>query len=129
MKTARYITTGDIVTIEEERGNWTRVSHFGSSQFVPTQLLEPVEFIPPTASDSPKSSSISSSPKKAPKGSSSDDVSMFLREMETEEDLRNVCKDVGIEFPQRSSMGLTKMAIGNQLRKLIKNGEYELSWA
>ena len=127
MKTARYITTGDIVTIEEERGNWTRVSHFGSSQFVPTQLLESVAAVPVFAD--PNSPAISPAPKKAPKGSSSDDVSMFLREMETEEDLRNVCKDVGIEFPQRSSMGLTKMAIGNQLRKLIKNGEYELSWA
>lgn len=126
MKTARYITTGEIVTIEEERGNWTRVSHFGSSQFVPTQLLEPVAAAPVPA---PAPPSISPAPKKAPKGSSSDDVSMFLREMETEDDLRNVCKDVGIDYPVRSSMGLTKMAIGNQLRKLIKNGEYELEWA
>jgi len=128
MKTARYITTGEIVTIEEERGNWTRVSHFGSSQFVPSLLLEPVEFIPPSANATPPSSELKTQRANKP-ARTPDEVSLFLREMETEDDLRGVCRDVGIEYPIRSSLGLTKMAIGNALRKLVKSGEYELSWA
>lgn len=128
MKTARYVTTGEIVTIEEERGNWTRVSHFGSSQFVPSVLLEPVERV--ESKTLREASSASPSPKKREASPRTpDEVSLFLREMETEDDLRGVCKDIGMEYPIRSSLGLTKMAIGNHLRKLIKNGEYELSWA
>lgn len=125
---AIYLPTGETVEVEgpSESGVFTRVSFNGSSQYVATGQLSPLL-------DEPAPIPISPSPKAKPepkaRSSSCDDVSMFLREMETEEDLRNVCKDIGIEYPQRSSMGLTKMAIGNSLRKLIRNGEYELEWA
>lgn len=128
---AIYMPTGEIVDVEgpSESGVFTRVSFNGSSQFVATgQLSALPEQVESKILREPISPTTKA--KAEPKArSSSDDVSMFLREMGTEEDLRNVCKDVGIEYPQRSSMGLTKMAIGNQLRKLIKNGEYELEWA
>lgn len=125
---AIYMPTGETVEVEgpSESGVFTRVSFNGSSQFVATGQLSA---LPEQVESKTLREPISPTTKRTPKASSCDDVSMFLREMETEEDLRNVCKDVGIEYPQRSSMGLTKMAIGNQLRKLIKNGEYELEWA
>jgi len=125
---AVYQPTGEVVTVigPSESGVFTRISSFGSEQFVATGCLLPIEDAPKPP---PKESKPKESTKKVPAQRAADEVTMFLREMETEEDLRGVCKDIGIEFPQRSSLGLTKMAIGNSLRKLIKNGEYELSWA
>lgn len=125
---AIYIPTGEVVEVEgpSESGVFTRVSFNGSSQFVATGCLSAIE-------DSPKPPPKEPKPRESTKEPSSrrppDEVSLFLREMETEEDLRNVCKDIGIDYPQRSSLGLTKMAIGNALRKLVKSGEYELEWA
>lgn len=124
---AIYMPTNEIVEVEgpSESGVFTRVSFNGSSQFVATGQLAPLpEKIPKAVAENP-----SVAPIKAQKARTADEVTLFLREMETEDDLRNVCKDIGIEYPERTSFGLTKMAIGNALRKLIKNGEYELSWA
>ena len=121
---AIYTPTGEVVEVEgpSESGVFTRVSFNGSSQFVATGCLAAIEEAPKPPSKEKKVRE--PSPKRA-----ADEVTLFLREMETEDDLRGVCKDIGIDYPQRTSFGLTKMAIGNQLRKLIKNGEYELSWA
>ena len=125
---AVYTPTGEVVEVEgpSESGVFTRVSFNGSSQFVATGCLSVIE-------DAPKPPPKESKPRESTKEPSSrrppDEVTLFLREMENEEDLRNVCKDIGIDYPVRTSFGLTKMAIGNVLRKLIKNGEYELSWA
>lgn len=125
---AIYIPTNEIVEVEcpSESGVFTRVSFNGSSQFVATGCLSIILDAPKPP---PKESKSKESTKKVPKARAADEVTLFLREMETEDDLRNVCKDVGIDYPERTSLGLTKMAIGNALRKLIKNGEYELSWA
>lgn len=125
---AIYQPTGEVVEIigPSSSGVFTRVSCFGSEQFVATGCLLEIQ-------DTPKPPPKERKPKESTKEPSArrtaDEVTLFLREMETEEDLRNVCKDIGIDYPERSSYGLTKMAVGNALRKLIKNGEYELSWA
>ena len=128
MMKAIYAPTGEVVEVEgsSESGVFTRVSFNGSSQFVATGCLSAIEDAPkpPPKECKPRESTKEPSSRRPP-----DEVSLFLREMETEDDLRNVCKDIGIDYPVRPSMGLTKMAIGNVLRKLIKNGEYELSWA
>lgn len=122
---AIYKPTNEIVEIEgvSESGVFTRVSFNGSTQFVATGQLVPMpEEIPrpvPAAAPVPA--------QKTPRPP--DEVSLFLREMETEDDLRGLCKDIGIEYPNRTSPGLTKMAIGNKLRHLIKKGEFELSWS
>ena len=128
MMKAIYIPTGEVVEVEgpSESGVFTRVSFNGSSQFVATGCLSAIEDAPkpPPKESKPRGSTKEPSSRRPP-----DEVTLFLREMETEDDLRGVCKDIGIDYPQRSSLGLTKMAIGNALRKLVKSGEYELSWA
>ena len=120
---AVYQPTGEVVEVIglSSSGVFTRVSCFGSEQFVATGCLFPIE-------DAPKPPPKERKPKEPSSRRPADEVTLFLREMETEEDLRNVCKDMGIEYPERSSFGLTKMAVGNALRKAVKAGELELTW-
>lgn len=120
---AVYVPTGEVVEVlgPSSTGTFTRIAHFGSEQFVATGCLRAIE-------DEPKRTRPEPKPKKHAKPAKADEVTLFLREQVTEDDLRRVCKDVGIDYPARSSLGLVKMQIGNQLRRLMKEGALELSW-
>lgn len=123
MTRAVYIPTGEVVTVQQVRGNFTRVGFNSSSQFVATGCLRalPEPVIPVKVAAAP--------PKARSKGKKpADTVSLFLREMEDEADLRTVCSSIGVELPVRASFGLTKMAVGHLLRKAVKAGEYTLEW-